>query len=207
MDGTICDTLEDLATAVNHALEVQGYKQHKLSEYNYFVGNGMNKLIERALPDGAEDALIAETKAIFMDYYKAHFIDYTKPYDGIIYLLDGLKKRNIHLAVCTNKVHYMAVKVVDVLFKDYFELVVGQTDRPMKPDPEAVFEIMDRFGVSPDETVFIGDSDVDMQTAVNSKTHGIGAGWGFRTKEELEKNGAEFFAQTPMDIINYIDSL
>ena len=101
----------------------------------------------------------------------------------------------------------MALKVADALFPDVFEVIVGQTDRPMKPDPEAVFEIMQNFGVSADETVFIGDSDVDMQTAVNSKTYGIGAGWGFRTEEELIKNGAGFYASTPMDIVKYIDSI
>ena len=207
MDGTICDTIEDLAEAVNYALGVQGYEKHSLDEYKYFVGNGMSKLIERALPDGLSAELKAETKDIFLGYYKEHFTDHTKPYDGITTLLDSLKNKNLHLAVCTNKAHPMAVKVADLLFNGYFEVVVGQSDRPMKPDPEAVFKIMDRFSVSPDETVFIGDSDVDMQTAVNSKTHGIGVGWGFRTKEELEKNGAEFFAQTPMDIINYIDSI
>lgn len=206
MDGTICDTIEDLGTAVNHALSLQGYKTHGMDEYKRFVGNGMKKLIERALPEGSSDELVLKTKAIFLDYYKDHFIDYTKPYDGIEELLLELKKRNIRLAVCTNKAHHMALKVADALFYGQFEVIVGQTDRPMKPNPEAVFEIMQNFGVSPNDTVFVGDSDVDMQTAVNSKTHGIGVGWGFRTKEELEKNGAEFFASTPMDIIKYIDS-
>lgn len=207
MDGTICDTIEDLGTAVNYALAIQGFDTHSMDEYKYFVGNGMSKLIERALPMGSDDELKAKTKAIFLNYYKEHFAVFTKPYDGIKELLDELEKRKIRLAVCTNKAHNMAICVADALFGGRFETVVGQTDRPMKPDPGAVFEIMKTFGATPDETVFIGDSDVDMQTAVNSGTRGIGAGWGFRTKDELEKNGAKFYASAPMDIIKYIDSL
>lgn len=206
MDGTICDTIEDLGTAVNYALARQGYEQHQIDEYKYFVGNGMSKLIERALPKDASDEDKIKTKEIFLGYYKNHFTDKTKPYEGIIQLLEQLKSRNVGLAVCTNKAHPMALKVAEVLFPGQFDVIVGQTDRPMKPDPGAVFEIMQTFGVLPDETVFIGDSDVDMQTAANSKTHGIGVSWGFRTKEELEKNGAEFFASTPADIIKYIDT-
>lgn len=208
MDGTLCDTIEDLGTAVNHALGAQGFEKHTTEEYKTFVGDGVTKLIERALPQGVSDDIVEKTRGMFLDYYKEHFTVFTKPYDGINELLDELKKRKIQLAVFTNKVHYMALKVAEILFGGRFGVVIGQSDeKPMKPDPTAVFEIMDRYGIPPDETVFIGDSDVDMQTAVNSKTHGIGAGWGFRTEKELKENGAEFYASTPLDIINYIDSI
>lgn len=209
MDGTICNTIDDLADATNFAMQTLGYPLHTVEQYKYFVGNGIPKLIYRALPeDKRSDEDIAEAKELMLSYYRVHFADKTKPYDGITELLTRIKEKGIHITVCTNKAHHMAIEVANKLFDRMLEVVIGQSDdRPLKPDPFSPKEIMNKYGVTPDETVFIGDSDVDMQTAVNSGTHSIGVTWGFRTAEELKQNGAGHIADTPSEIIDIINNL
>ena len=209
MDGTICDTIEDLADAVNVALTALGYPTHTPDEYKYMVGHGIPNLIFRALPeDKRTEQEVTKAKEIMLGFYKEHFVDKTRAYEGINELLLKLKDEGIHIAVCTNKAQDMAEKVAEKLFGDTFELVLGKTDdRPLKPDPSSVNEIMKRYGADISETVFIGDSGVDMQTAVNSKAIAIGVLWGFRGREELKQNGAEFIASTPNDIYEIIKKL
>lgn len=209
MDGTICDTIEDLASATNHTLEVLGCPLHTVEEYKYFVGNGISKLIERALPQKhSSPEEVQEARKIFLNYYRKHFADKTKPYNDIIPLLSALKTMGIHTAVCTNKAHEMAKVIENKLFYGLFDTVVGQSDEyPLKPDPTSLFNIMNGFGASPEETVFIGDSGVDMQTAKNGKTTPIGVTWGFRKEDELKQNGAEHLAHTPMDILKIIKKI
>lgn len=209
LDGTLCDTIEDLAASVNFALNSLGYPTHSVEEYKYMVGNGMKNLVFRALPkDKRVDELVEETKDLMLDYYKDHFADKTNAYDGINELLSKLKENGIHIAVCTNKAHDMAVKVIEKLFPNIFETVIGKSDdRPLKPDPYSVNEIMSRYGVNANETVFIGDSGVDIKTAINSRTTSIGVLWGFRDEAELKENGAEHIAHTPNDIYDIIKNL
>ncbi|MBP3390839.1 MAG: HAD family hydrolase [Clostridia bacterium] len=209
LDGTLCDTIEDLANAVNISLSTLGYPTHTVQAYKYMVGSGIPNLIYRALPeDKKSDAEVEKAKAIMLDYYKDHFADKTYAYSGIPELLQKLKNNGIHIAVCTNKAHDMAVKVIEKIFGSTFSLVIGKSDgRPLKPDPFSVNEIMQHFGVSNTETVFIGDSGVDIKTALNSQTTPIGVLWGFREKQELKENGAEHFAAAPNDIFAIINKL
>ncbi len=209
LDGTLCDTIEDLADAVNFALSALGYPIHTSKEYKYMVGHGIPNLVFRALPENRrDDQEVNRAKALMLGYYKDHFVDKTRAYDGILELLLKLKEKGIHIAVCTNKAHNMAVKVIDKLFPSTFDTVIGKSDdRPLKPDPYSVNEIMNRYGVSAEETVFIGDSGVDIKTAINSKAIPIGVLWGFREEKELKENGAEHIAQAPNDIYEIIKTL
>ena len=209
LDGTLCDTIEDLATAVNVALDKLGHKPHETEAYKQMVGSGMKNLVFCALPEGHKtEAEVEQARVLMLDYYKDHFADKTYPYAGISELLLKLKQKGIRIAVCTNKAHNMALMVVEKLFGDAFEIVIGKSDdRPLKPDPFSVNEIMEKFDVKPSETVFIGDSGVDIKTALNSGTTPIGVLWGFREKQELKENGAEHLAATPNDIFEIIENL
>ena len=209
MDGTICNTIDDLAAATNHTLSVLGYPLHTTEQYKRLVGNGISKLLERALPKShSSKEEVKKAREIFLNYYKVHFADKTIAYDGIIPLLETLRNLGIHTAVLTNKAHEMAKVIENKLFYGLFDIVIGQRKvYPLKPDPTSLFNIMYNFGVTPKETVFIGDSDVDMQTAKNGKTLPIGVTWGFRTAEELNINGAEHLAQTPSDILDIINNI
>lgn len=209
MDGTICNTIKDLANATNYALTQLGHPNHSVEQYKYFVGNGIPKLIYRALPEGHKtDVECAKAKELMLGFYKEHFADNSIPYNGIPELLSALKQKGIHIAVCTNKAHHMAKEIADKIFFGMFEMVMGQIDsRPLKPDPFSPCEIMEKYGALPCETVFIGDSGVDMQTATNSKTHSIGVLWGFRTEEELKENGAGHIAHTPQEILEIISNI
>lgn len=209
MDGTICNTIDDLADATNFAMNTLGYPLHTVEEYKYFVGNGIPKLIYRALPEGKKsEQEVAHAKELMLNYYGVHFADKSVPYEGITELLAALKDKGIHIAVCTNKAHHMAKEVAKKLFDGIFDEVIGQSDgRPLKPDAYSPKEIMTKYGVTPQETVFIGDSGVDMQTAINSGTESIGVTWGFRTAEELKENGARHIVDAPCEILDLISKM
>ncbi len=208
LDGTLTDTLCDLADAVNYVLASYGYPTHKTESYKYFVGNGIYNLNKNAFPKGTEEKIISDAVESFIAYYRVHYLDKTKPYDGIIQLVQDLKKKGIKLAVCSNKVQEMTERVVEKFFGGIFSEVVGQSDRfPIKPHPAAPKHIMEKLGVTPSQTVFIGDSGVDMKTGKNAGCVSLGVLWGFRTEEELRENGADFIAQSPCDILNLIEKV
>lgn len=209
LDGTVCDTIEDLAEATNYALGTLGHPTHETEKYKYFVGNGIPKLIYRALPEkNRTEPEISEAKKLMLDYYAVHFADNSAPYSGIMEMLSTLKEKGIHIAICTNKAHHMAVTIAEKIFGGIFDCVVGQTDTyPLKPDPTSPKNIMAQFGAQKEETVFVGDSGVDMQTANNAQITSIGVLWGFRTRDELNENGALHIAETPSDIMNIINKL
>ena len=206
LDGTLVDTLKDLAVSTNYVLGEQGYREHPIEVYKYFVGNGAYKLIERALPQEARsEARIKELKERFVTYYDAHLTDYTKTYEGILETIDQLKHKGIQMAVVTNKPHEQALRVVQACFKpETFAEVWGQREGvPHKPDPTVLQDIMKKYKIKQDEVLYIGDSDVDMQTAQNAKIKGLGALWGFRTEEELLQNGAWAILQNPQDLLKH----
>ncbi len=209
LDGTICNSLGDLAAAVNLALKEMGFRTHEVDAFKYFVGNGIPKMIERALPEGhktPED--IEKAMAIFMPYYKAHSSDLTYKYEGIAELLEELKKRNIKIAVCTNKAEPLAIEVVKDLCGDIFDLVFGQREGiPGKPDPTLAKLLMQELNVEAQECIFMGDTGVDVRTAVNSGAVAVGVLWGYRDIEELNENGAEFVIEKPLELLNLIDAL
>ena len=210
LDGTLVDSLEDLADSVNITLERHGYPGHITEEYKYFVGNGALKLIERALPENARTE--QNIRAVHNDYtkvYTEHLLCKTKPYDGINELLAELKRRGCKLAVASNKPDMHSRMVVESIFgADIFDTVHGKREGvPTKPSPDIMLDIMAELGVTAEECVHSGDSSVDVETAKNAGIACVGCTWGFRTQEELEKAGADFIAHEPADILHMTLSL
>lgn len=207
LDGTLLNTIEDLAISTNKALEACHFKPHPTEAYKYFVGDGMNKLIERALPDGNKDKdTIDKVKKEFITYYNAHLTNYTKPYEGITELLYELQSRNKYLAIVSNKPNEQTQRLVkECLPKIPFVYVTGnKIGMPHKPDPFAVLEAIHQVGLSKEEILYVGDSGVDMQTAKNAGVTAVGVTWGFRTKEELISNGADAIVDDPGMILDLL---
>jgi phosphoglycolate phosphatase len=203
LDGTLVDSLADLAASANHALRAYGFPEHPLDAYRYLVGNGVLKLIERALPGGNRDReTLLRVFEEFTRYYGAHRADLTAPYPGVTKMLEALKGRGMLLAVASNKYHSATVAVTRLYFRDgLFDFVHGhQEDLPLKPHPAIVHAILEKAGIAPGETLYVGDSDVDVQTARNAGTRSIGVTWGFRSREELRVNGADFVVDAPDEI-------
>lgn len=207
LDGTLVNSLEDLANAVNIGLQKMGYAIHDVEKYRYFVGNGAFKLCERALPENARSKENIDTlKNHFAKYYAVHFCDKTALYDGIAQLLCKLKQMGIMLAVASNKPHCDCLRIVSKLFDDGLIDIVSGGDNGFdkKPAPDIVLDIMQRCETSACDTLFIGDSDVDIKTAKNAQIESVGCLWGFRTQKELTEAGADFIAKHPLDILNFI---
>lgn len=203
LDGTLLDTLIDLANAVNFAMRSKNYPERTLDEVRSFIGNGIKVLIKRAVPDGTSDADYAEALEIFTKYYLEHIADYTKPYDGMIDVVKTLGERGCKVAVLSNKAHFAAQAVVRDFFGDIFDMVVGKMDEfPTKPDPDSLFYMMKNLGVKAEDCVYIGDSDVDVLTAHNAGLPCIGVTWGNRDEDVLVASGAEYIANTPEEILN-----
>ena len=203
LDGTLVNTIDDLAESVNFALAKFDFPTHEREKFRYFVGNGIYKLIERALPENCRDAeTIGRVKEVFMEYYTCHCTEKSCVYEGIKELLQKLKNQDIKLAVASNKVHPAAVMVVEHFFGEgCFDTILGHRDgHPTKPNPEVVFEIMERCGVEKSEVLYVGDSGVDMQTTHNAEVTSIGVTWGLRTREELEENLADYIVDNPCEI-------
>lgn len=202
LDGTLLDTLEDLANAVNYSLSQMNYPVHTIDEIRSYIGNGIRMLIRRAVPQETDEGDYNKTLSVFKEYYLAHIADFTKPYDGIINVLDELKSKGCALAVVSNKSDDAAKAVVETFFGNRFDMVIGKMDCfPTKPEPDSVLYVMETLGLNKNETVYIGDSEVDVQTAHNASLQCIGVTWGNRDKEELISNGAEFIAEAPEDIL------
>ena len=206
LDGTLTNTLDDLADAANYMLRHYGYPVHETEKYKYMVGNGMRKLMERCLPEDKRDKSdVDNALSVFMEYYNIHSLDKTAPYDGILPLLDELRARNIKTAVVTNKAETAAKAIIPALLGNRFDCIIGQRDgMPTKPDATGAKIAMNTLDVTPEECIFIGDSGVDMETAKNAKTVAIGALWGFRTKDELERCGADAVILHPAQLLEFV---
>ncbi len=206
LDGTLLNTLGDLADAANFALESMGFPVHGTEEYKYFVGNGIPKLIERCLPeDKRSDEIIEKTLEIFDKRYGEHCMDKTRPYAGITETIGKLSEYGVRLAVASNKADGFTQALVGKFFGNSFDIVQGSLPNvPRKPSPEIVYGIMSAVGAEKCETVFVGDSGVDITTAKNAGVDHIGCLWGFRTKEELVSAGAVNIAETPEQIMKFI---
>lgn len=207
LDGTLLNTIGDLAASTNYVLRQHGFPEHPLSEYPFFVGNGITRLIERALPGGRRDeSTISQLRGEFVDYYQQHKTDLTRPYPGIPELLGTLKQKGVSLAVASNKYHQGTVELIRHYFdSSLFSIVAGQQDGvPVKPNPAIVNNILAKANVQKAESLYIGDSGVDMQTAINSGLTGVGVTWGFRPRQELELNGAHYIVNHPNDILDII---
>jgi phosphoglycolate phosphatase len=204
LDGTLLDTLEDLADSVNAALARLGLPQHELNAYRYFVGDGRRALALRALPeDRREQATLDSMIAYIGEEYEKRWMDHSQPYDGIPELLDALTALGVRMAILSNKEHSYTEATVSRLLPNWsFELVLGESpSTPRKPDPSGALQIMERMGLEPVECLYIGDSGIDMQTATAAGLYAVGVLWGFRTADELLSNGARVLVEKPADII------
>jgi phosphoglycolate phosphatase len=208
LDGTLLDTLADIATAANTVLQRHGFATYPLEEYGRLVGSGVRVLFERALADEHVSAeTIARCDADFRAVYAEHWHDESQPYAGIAELLDELSARRLPMAVLSNKPHEFTVRCVEVLLPRWqFAAVLGQRPGvPIKPDPTAALEIARRLDVAPAECVYLGDTDVDMQTATRAGMHAIGVTWGFRPADELRQSGAAALIDHPRELLTLLD--
>lgn len=205
MDGTILNTLEDLTDSVNYALSNSGYPKRTITEIKSFVGNGIRKLIDRAVPDGTAPEDADRVYNTFTGYYKIHCADKTKPYEGIPKLLESLRNSGCKTAVVSNKADYAVQELCRQYFDNMFDTAIG--DRKgiqKKPAPDSVYEVLLRLDVKKEKAVYIGDSDVDIETALNAGMDCIIADWGFREREFLISKGAQTIVSSPEEILKLI---
>jgi phosphoglycolate phosphatase len=206
LDGTLADTLEDIADAVNHALALHGAPTHSRETYRHLVGEGVERLVERALPPERQDLKDAVYAAV-RDHYIAHMLDKTVPYEGVPEMLETLAERGMPMAVLSNKPSPATEQIVEHLFPStQFAAVVGHTpELAHKPDPASALEIARRLGAEPARCLYLGDTSTDMETAVAAGMVPVGALWGFRDREELETHGARVLIEQPLDLIPLLD--
>jgi phosphoglycolate phosphatase len=205
LDGTLLNTLDDLAAAVNYALRTHGMPEHSTDEVRHFVGNGVRLLMVRAIPDGEQNPLFEETFKTFREYYMAHSLDRTRPYEGIQELLENLKSQGKRLAVVSNKFYAATQELCRHFFPDTIEVAIGEHEAEgikKKPAPDTVNEALRQLGVRKEKAVYVGDSDVDIATARNSGLRCISVLWGFRDEDFLKENGATTFVAAPLDILS-----
>lgn len=205
LDGTLLDTLGDLAASVNYALRSCNMPEHSIKDVRLFVGNGVRLLMERAVPNGASNPRFDEAFSVFRQHYMAHSLDTTRPYDGILEMLAALKAKDCRLAVVSNKFYAATQELCRHFFADTIDVAIGEHEAEgirKKPAPDTVFEALRQLGVGKDNAVYVGDSDVDIQTARNSGLPCISVLWGFRDRDFLIKNGAETFVSAPSEILS-----
>lgn len=204
LDGTLLNTLDDLADSVNFIMNEFGYPQRTLTEVRSFVGNGIRKLIERSAPENTAEDAINRMFEQFKEYYAVHCADKTKPYDGIMELLQTLQEQGVKLAVVSNKADYAVKALCEQYFNGYFDVAVGEREGiARKPAPDTVNEVLKNLQMEKSQAVYIGDSEVDVQTANNAEMDCIAVDWGFRDKEILTEAGAETIVSTPAEIVHY----
>lgn len=207
LDGTLLNTIDDLATSTNYALRCAGYPEHGLSEYPAFVGNGVDKLLERALPaEYRDEETVLRIKKDFIAHYSEHNADLTRPYGGIPELLDELHGRGVVMAVTSNKYQEATLWLIRHYFgPDLFRVVLGQREGvPVKPDPAIVYDVLRQTGCSAEDALYVGDSGVDMRTAANAGIFSVGVSWGFRSRRELEENGACRLIDRPGELLDLL---
>ena len=201
LDGTLLDTLQDLATSVNYALRQHHMPEHSIDDVRRFVGNGVRRLMERAVPEGAANPTFEAAFATFREYYMEHSLDTTRPYDGIPELIHELKERGCRMAVVSNKMMAATQELVHHFFPE-IEVAIGEHEAEgirKKPAPDTVFAAMKQLGQG--SAVYVGDSDVDLATARNSGLPCISVLWGFRDREFLLAHGATTFVEKPCEIL------
>ena len=207
LDGTLVDSLTDLANAGNRILEDLGMPVHPESAYRTFVGDGLNTLIYRILPkQSRKSSLINDAVDRFRKDYSTRWHENTRPYDGICQTLDKLVAAKMPIAILSNKPHDFTRMCVEKLLPHWkFRAVLGQRpDVPKKPDAAAALEIAEMLKLPPSHILFVGDSSVDMQTAVNAGMDAAGVLWGFRTAEELRSNGAKYLLEHPIELVEIV---
>ena len=205
LDGTLLNTLDDLVASVNYALHTHGMPERTLDEVRSFVGNGVRLLMERAIPEGSANPRFEETFATFRAYYMEHSLDTTRPYDGIPEMIHALKQRGCRLAVVSNKFYAATQELIRHFFPE-ITVAIGEHEAEgirKKPAPDTVFEALRQLGVGKEKAVYVGDSDVDLQTAHNSGLPCISVLWGFRNRDFLLAHGATTFISRPEELLKY----
>ncbi len=210
LDGTLLNTIKDLGEAVNFALDRNGFHTHSVASYPYFVGNGVRRLIERSLPEDARKkaAVVDAMLKDFKQYYNEHNTDRTVPYDGIPELLQQLNESGVKLAVASNKYQQATLKIINHFFPDIPWIAIqGQQEGvPVKPDPSIIFMILSEAKVAKQDTIYIGDSGIDMETARRACIDSVGVTWGFRPVKELKEYHANVIINKPQDITAIIEN-
>lgn len=208
LDGTLLNTLDDLAASTNAALRQCGLPERTRDEVRQFVGNGIRLLIERAVPNGAKNPKFQQAYDSFVQHYGAHSRDSTQPYEGIIPLLDELGRRGVKLAIVSNKIDFAVKELSRAYFGDRMQVAVGDApSRRKKPAPDSVLEAMRQMGAAAEETAYVGDSDVDVETARNAGIPCCAVSWGFRSEACLRAAGAEHIAATPDELLAILEAL
>ncbi len=204
LDGTLLDTLTDLAASTNYALRTHGMPEHTIDEVRRFVGNGVRKLMERAVPDGTDNPLFDEAFATFRQHYMEHSLDTTRPYEGIPDMLAALKAKGCHLAVVSNKMMAATQELCRHFFPETIEVAIGENEAEgirKKPAPDTVIAALRQLGVGEEGAVYVGDSDVDIDTARNSNLPCISVLWGFRDRDFLLQHGASTLISAPEELL------
>ena len=204
LDGTLADTLESMAYVANEIMQKYGLKTLPTDNFRYYSGEGADMLMQRALKDAGDKELIhyEEGRRLYREMFAADPMYKVVPYEGMPETLKELKKRGIRLAVCSNKPHPAAVKVIAQLYGDDFDMVLGQSDAiRRKPAPDGPLMRAGKFGVRPEECMYVGDTSTDMKTGKAAGMFTVGALWGFRDREELNANGADLVAEHPTDLV------
>lgn len=207
LDGTLLNSVADLCISVNQALVACGFPTHSEDAYRRMVGDGVMKLFERALPpEERTEQNILRIRDLFIPYYEVHNADYSRPYEGVEELLRSLRDSGVRMAVASNKYHSATLKLISHFFSEIpFEVVLGHREgSPRKPDPQIVSEILEATGVAREEVLYVGDTNVDMETARNAKVDCIGVSWGFRPKVELEAHNPLGIIDLPAELLRYI---
>lgn len=203
LDGTLLYTLDDLTASTNHAMRELGFKEHSKEEVRAMVGNGIRKLIERAVPEGTPSQLYEKAYNEFISHYLKHSLDTTRPYQGIIEMLKALKNRGAQMAIVSNKYYKATEHLCNTFFSEYISVAIGESENiRKKPAPDTVLEAMRRLGANRESTVYVGDSEVDIATARNCDIPCISVLWGFKDKDFLIKNGATILVENPNEILS-----
>lgn len=205
LDGTLLDTLEDLTDAVNYALREFDMPERTIDEVRRFVGNGVRRLMELAVPEGFSNPVFEDVFAKFKEYYGVHCNDKTKAYDGVLTLLKELKGEGFALAIVSNKLDSAVKELSEIYFEGVVKVAIGEkTGVAKKPAPDTVYEALRELGMPKERAVYVGDSEVDVMTAKNAGLPCVSVLWGFRDEAFLRQQGAERFAHTPAEVRNFL---
>lgn len=207
MDGTLLNTLEDLTDSVNYALNIYGFKTRTIEEVRSFVGNGVARLMELAVPDGLDNPKFKECLADFREHYEKNMQNKTRPYDGILDLLKELTDKGYKLAIVSNKFDIAVKGLAAFYFGDYVKIAIGESKTvAKKPAPDSVFKALEELGSTVENAIFVGDSEVDLKTAKNAGLKCISVTWGFCDREVLIQKEADFIIDNPKEVLKIIES-
>lgn len=207
LDGTLLNTLDDLCDSTNYALTQFGYPIRTLDEVRSFVGNGVKKLIERAIPNGCANENFEKCLGVFKEHYKQNMYNKTAPYSGVLNMLKELRTKDINIAVVSNKFDTAVKELCEKYFGDLVQVAIGENEAGgvrKKPAPDSVFKAIQELQLSVDSVIYVGDSETDVQTAKNAEINCIGCTWGFRSRDVLAGEGATYIIDTPDEILKII---